>query len=81
MKVKHFVEWDKLIGAALIAWLFASFVLFAWLMPTPLPHEIVRAMSVIGGFDGPPVERSMQWFGMFVACPAIIWAAYLIEKD
>jgi hypothetical protein len=53
----------------------------AWFIPIGGTGRISVAMSVIGGFGGPPIDATIQSFGFFVATPLAIIAAYLISRD
>ena len=67
--------------AVMILLSLAECLLFAALfLPTPPPSQIVRTIFNTG--MGPVyTQQTMQWFGMFVACPLIIWACYLLDHE
>jgi hypothetical protein len=70
----------RLIGWIIIFWLAGCLFLFAWLMDTPT--ALTMARGAIGGWVGPTVliEPRMQTFGLYVACPLVILAAWLIDR-
>jgi uncharacterized membrane protein len=67
----------KLIGWLILLALLECLLMFAWLLPTPRPSQIV--VSWVTGYV--PIEKNMQWFAMFVAYPLCVLALLLIDHD
>lgn len=68
---------SKLTGWLILLVLAECLIGFAWFIPISGPLDLIVHTFT----NGVPMERNMQWFGMFVACPAVIWACYLLDME